>query len=285
MLRLGAHESIAGGLYRALERGAEAGCEALQMWVKNSRQWSAPPLTSEEVSRFQEVRAATGIAPVIAHASYLINLAAADEELRRRSCLAMIDELERCEQLELPGIVLHPGSHNGAGESEGLARIARSLEEIHAPLPGYRVHILLETMAGQGTNLGHRLEQLGWLLQNCTQPERLGICLDTCHLSGAGYDLTTDEGYAIALEKCERIIGLEKIQALHLNDSRHPTGSRRDRHTHIGEGSLGLAAFRRLLTDPRLDGRPGLLETPKSDDLHEDRENLARLRALVENQE
>ncbi len=280
MLRLGAHESIAGGLHTAFERGQSVGCDALQIWVKNSRQWTATPLTGEEIRLFQEAQAATGIQPVVAHAAYIINPAAPDEALRRKSLAALILELERCEALGIPYLVLHPGSHTGAGEAEGLRLVAQALGEAHAATPGYRVQILLEATAGQGTNLGYRFEQLAYLLEQTPQGDRLGICLDTCHLFGAGYELRTPEGYAETIAAFEQTIGLARLKAWHLNDSKNGLGSRKDRHEHIGQGALGLEAFRLLLHDPRLEGLPGLLETDKSDDLHEDRENLATLRAL-----
>lgn len=280
MLRLGAHESIAGGLHTAFARGQSVGCDALQIWVKNSRQWTATPLTGEEIRLFQEAQAATGIQPVVAHAAYIINPAAPDETLRRKSLAALILELERCEALGIPYLVLHPGSHTGAGEAEGLRLVAQSLGEAHAATPGYRVQILLEATAGQGTNLGYRFEQLAYLLEQTPQGDRLGICLDTCHLFGAGYELRTPEGYAATIAAFEQTIGLSRLKAWHLNDSKNGLGSRKDRHEHIGQGALRLEAFRLLLHDPRMEGLPGLLETDKSDDLHEDRENLATLRAL-----
>jgi len=279
-LRLGAHESIAGGLYKAFERGVSAGCESLQIWVKNSRQWEAPPLTGEEIRVFQEAREAANIYPVVAHAAYLINLASPKEGLRRRSIEALTLELERCEQLDVPYLVLHPGSHTGAGEAVGLSHIAASLGEVHAATSDYHAQILLETSAGQGSSLGYRFEQLAYLLTHAPEGERLGVCLDTCHVFAAGYELCTRVGYTATLTAFDELIGLDRLKVLHLNDSRHPLGSRKDRHAHIGKGALGLEAFRNLLNDPRLAALPGILETPKSADLHEDRENLAALRAL-----
>jgi deoxyribonuclease-4 len=280
MLRLGAHESVAGGLHRAFERGERVGCESLQIWVKNGRQWSAPPLTSDDVEAFQSARAATSIASVVAHAAYIINVASPDPALRQRSIEGLLLEVERCEALGVPYLVLHPGAHTGAGEAAGLHNIAASLGEVHAATPGYDVQILLETMAGQGTKLGYTFEQLAYLLAETPAGERLGVCLDTCHVFTAGYELRTSAGYAETMAAFEETIGLSRLKVLHLNDSRYPLGSHKDRHAHIGEGELGEAGFRHLLRDPRLDGLPGLLETPKSDDLHEDVENLARLRAL-----
>ena len=281
-MRLGAHESIAGGLDKAFLRAQEVGCEAVQLFVKSNRQWKATPLTDEDVQRFQERQAETQIAPVVAHASYLLNLAAPDEKLWVRSRDTLLLELERCERLGIPWLVLHPGSHKGAGEEKGLARIAQALGEIHERTPGYRTRILLETMAGQGTNLGYRFEQLAWLLENTPQGERLGTCFDTCHVFAAGYELRTPEGYAETMRQFDEIIGIHTIGAIHLNDSQGELGSRKDRHAHIGEGHLGLEAFRLVVNDPRFRDLPGLLETPKSEDLHEDRENLERLRSLRE---
>ncbi|MGC9358371.1 MAG: deoxyribonuclease IV, partial [Anaerolineae bacterium] len=232
MLRLGAHESIAGGLHRAFDRGRRAGCEALQIWVKNSRQWAAPPLTAEDVEQFQEAWAETEIYPVVAHAAYLINVASPRPALRTRSVEALIVELERCERLNVPYLVLHPGAHTGAGEEQGLCLVAQSLGEVHAAVPGYETRILLETTAGAGTVLGYRFEQLARLLAETPEGERLGICMDTCHVFTAGYELRTREGYAATMAAFEASIGLERLEAIHLNDSKYPFGSHKDRHAH-----------------------------------------------------
>ena len=281
MLKLGAHESISGGLHQAFDRGESAGCESLQIWVKNSRQWSAPPLDDDAMQQFQEARQRTGIGPVIAHAAYLINIASPKPELYEKSIRSLTEEVERCEALDVPYLVLHPGSHTGAGVEAGLARVAEALGEIHTATPGYRTQILLETTAGQGTNLGAEFEHLAYLLNETAQGERLGICLDTCHVFTAGYELRTPEGYEETMTTFDRVIGLDRLRAIHLNDSKYPFDSRRDRHEHVGKGYLGEESFRHILNDARLNGLPGLLETPKSKDLHEDRENLAVLRALV----
>jgi deoxyribonuclease-4 len=281
MLRLGAHESIAGGLHRAFEHGETAGCAALQIWVKNSRQWSAPALTDEEIHQFQQARERTNIVPVVAHAAYLINIASPDEALYRRSIDALTAEAERCEALDVPYLVLHPGSHMGEGVQVGLKRVAAALGDIHAATPGYRTQILLETTSGQGNVLGSDFESLAYLLAETHAGERLGICLDTCHIFTAGYELRTPEGYAKTMAAFDQTVGLERLKAIHLNDSQYPLGSHKDRHEHIGDGHLGLESFRHILNDARLTGLPGLLETPKSKDLHEDRENLAALQALV----
>jgi len=281
MMRLGAHESIAGGLYKAFDRAQSVGCDALQVFVKSNRSWAVKPLTEEDIARFKAKAEETGIQPVVAHTSYLLNLATSDDALWKRSCDMLTIELERCETLGVPWLVLHPGSHVGTGEEAGLARVAQALGKVHAATPGFHAQILLETTAGQGTNLGYRFEHLAWLLKHTPAGERLGVCLDTCHVFAAGYELRTPDGYAATMEAFDRIIGLERLHAIHLNDSKGGLGSRKDRHEHIGKGHIGLEGFRHVLNDPRLAGLPGLLETPKSDDLHEDRENLVVLRSLV----
>jgi len=280
-MRLGAHESIAGGLHLAFDRARTVGCDAVQLFVKSNRAWAVKPLTEEDIRLFKEKAAETGIHPAVGHASYLLNPAAPDEELWRKSRDTLIIELERCEALDIPYLVLHPGSHMDAGEEEGLKRVARALGEVHAATRGFRARILLETTAGQGTNLGYRFEQLAWLIENTPEGERLGVCLDTCHAFAAGYELRTPEGYEATLEEFDRIIGLSRLLAVHLNDSKNGLGSRVDRHEHIGKGVLGLETFRMVVNDPRMAALPGLLETPKSDDLHEDVENLSVLRSLV----
>ena len=281
-MRLGAHESIGGGLHKAFDRAQSVGCETLQIFVKSNRSWAVKPLTEEDIARFKAKAEETGIQPVVGHTSYLLNLGTPDDTLWKRSRDTLTIELERCEALGVPYLVLHPGSHVGTGEEAGLARVAQALGKVHAATPGFRVQILLETTAGQGTNLGYRFEHLGWLLEHTPTGERMGVCLDTCHVFAAGYELRTPEGYAATMETFDRIVGLERLLALHLNDSKGDLGSRKDRHEHIGKGYIGLEGFRHVLNDPRLANLPGLLETPKSDDLHEDRENLVVLRSLVE---
>ena len=281
MLRLGAHESISGGLHKAFDRACLVGCEAVQIFVKSNRSWAVRPLAEVDIARFKEKAEETGIRPVVAHASYLLNLATPDEALWTKSRDMLIVELERCEALGVPYLVLHPGSHVGAGEDAGLERVAKSLGEVHAVTRGFRARILLENTAGQGTNLGYRFEHLAWLMANTPGGRRLGVCLDTCHAFAAGYELRTAKGYASTMGNFDRLIGLGALSVIHLNDSKGYLGSRKDRHEHIGKGTIGLQAFRHILNDPRLAGLPGLLETPKGKDLHEDRENLTVLRSLV----
>ena len=280
-MQLGAHESIAGGLYKAFERAQSATCDAVQIFVKSNRSWAVKPLEEDEIAQFKAKAEETGIRPVVAHTSYLLNLGTPDELLWEKSRNMLITELERCEALEVPWLVLHPGSHVGSGEKAGLERVAQGLGEVHAATPGFRARILLETTAGQGNSLGHTFEQLARIIELTPQGERLGVCLDTCHVFAAGYELRTVEGYAATMEAFDKAIGLQRLKALHLNDSKGELGERKDRHEHIGKGHIGLEGFRNVVNDPRLAGLPGLLETPKGDDLEEDRENLRVLRSLV----
>jgi deoxyribonuclease-4 len=269
-------------MYRAFDRAQSVGCDAVQIFVRPNRSWAVPPLTEKDAALFRATAAETAIRPVVAHSSYLLNLASPEDDLWRRSIDTLIVELERCEALGVRWLVLHPGAHVGTGEKAGLSRMAHALGEVHGATTGSRSGVLLETTAGQGTRLGYRFEHLAWLLNHTVDGERLGICLDTCHAFAAGYELRTPEGYAATMAAFDRVIGLDRLKAIHLNDSKGELGSRKDRHQHIGKGHIGLAGFRHVLNDPRLEGLPGLLETPKSDDLHEDRENLAVLRALCE---
>lgn len=280
-MRLGAHESIAGGTARAIERARSVGCDAVQLFVKANRVWAAKELPAEEVDRFRHLASECAIWPQVGHASYLLNLASPDEELWSKSRDTLIIEMERCERLGLLGLVLHPGSHRGSGEESGLARIARALGELHGATPGFDAQILLETTSGSGHSLGHRFEQLGWLLEATPEGHRLGVCLDTCHIFAAGYDLRTPRRYQETIEQFDRTIGLDRLSVIHLNDSKGELGSHRDRHEHIGQGCIGLQGFRNVLSDPRLSDVPGILETPKGKDLHEDKLNLATLRSLA----
>jgi deoxyribonuclease-4 len=272
--------SVAGGVHTAFARGESVGCTALQIFVKNANQWRGKPIPADDVRAFAEERRRTAIRPVVAHASYLINLASPDRALSRRSVSALVDELERCERLEVDGLVLHPGSHVGEGEERGLARIARGLDAAHRRTSGFRVRTLLETTAGQGSNLGWRFEHLRALRGTVRDPERVGWCLDTCHVFAAGYDLRSRVAVRATLDEADDVIGLAELGAIHLNDSLKPLGSRRDRHAHLGEGEIGREGFAALLRDRRLRRVPLLLETPKGDDLKEDRRNLELARAL-----
>ena len=281
-LLLGAHQSISGGVEKALERGREAGCDTIQIFVKSPNRWASKPLAEVNIVAFQEAVVKTGIWPVFAHALYLANLATPDDALWHRSLDALADDLERCEWLGLPGLVIHPGSHLGSGEEAGIARIAAALDEVHARLPGYQVQIWLEITAGQGAHLGYTLGQLRAMIDNAREPERLGVCFDTAHAFAAGYELRTREGYQATWAEFDGVLGLDRLKAIHLNDSKKDLGSRVDRHEQIGQGLLGLEPFRFLLNDPRFRGIPMTLETKKGPDLAEDKENLAVLRSLVQ---
>ncbi len=277
---LGAHMSIAGGLALALERGHALACGAVQIFLKNQRQWHARPLGDEEVRAFAAARRRTGIQRVFAHASYLINLATPDARQWAQAVDVFTDELERAEALGLSCVVVHPGSHLGGGQEAGMARVTAALDEVTHRTAGYRVRVALENTAGAGGTLGRHPRELATLVTRTARPERLGVCLDTCHLFAAGYDIRKPTEWERALAECADTLGLRGILAFHLNDAASPLGSGLDRHQHIGEGGLGLAPFRRLLADRRLARIPKVLETPKEPEPEADRRNLRRLRAL-----
>jgi deoxyribonuclease-4 len=281
-LLLGAHQSIAGGVDKALERGQEVGCDTLQIFVKSPNRWVSKPLTEEDAVAFSEAVARTGIWPVFAHTLYLLNLATPDDELWYKSVAALVDDLDRCELLGLPGLVIHPGSHMGSGEGAGLARIVAALDEAHLRRPGYSAQVWLEVTAGQGDHLGYSFAQLRAMIDGVREPERLGVCFDTAHAFAAGYELRTRPGYEATWAEFDATLGLDRLKAVHLNDSMKGLGSRVDRHDHIGQGQLGLEPFRFLVNDLRFRGVPMALETNKGPDLAEDRENLAVLRSLIE---
>lgn len=280
-LAFGAHVSVSGGVDKAFARGEEFAMEAIQVFTKNERQWRAKPLADDVVERWYEERARTGIEKIVTHASYLINLASPKDDLREKSILAFQEELERCETLGIQGLVIHPGAHTGSGEEAGIAAVADSLNRAHEALPHLRVLTLLETTAGQGTTLGRTFEELAAMIDGVEAKDRVGVCLDTCHVFAAGYDFRTDEGYAEMMRHFDEALGIDRLKAIHLNDSKFPLGSNRDRHEHIGDGEIGLEGFRNLVNDPRLAGVPGLLETEKGDDNAFDGRNLATLRGLV----
>ena len=280
---LGAHQSIAGGLHRAFDRILAVGGESLQIFTANQRQWRVKPPTAEDIRLFAEKWQACGQMPVASHGSYLINLAAADPVAAAKSIAAFADELGRCLQLGLGFVVLHPGSHLGAGVEAGLEAVARNLDQAleQAGVPATGLKVLLETTAGMGTALGSRFAELGWLLGRSRYAHNLGVCIDTCHIFAAGYDLRDQAAYAGTMDELEREVGLARVHFVHLNDSKKGLASRVDRHDHIGRGEIGEEGFRLLLNDPRFARHPMTLETPKGDDLAEDRENLARLRGLL----
>lgn len=280
---LGSHVSISGGLHKAISLGEKIGCTAIQIFTKNATRWKVKPLQEKEIHRFIENWNVSSIVSVVAHDSYLINLGTPKEELLQKSQEALLIELQRCEQLTIPYLVMHPGSHVGSGEENGLKRVAESFDVIQAQTPGYQTKILIETTAGQGTNLGYRFEHLANILDMVQEPERLGVCFDTCHAFAAGYELRTEEGYHETFETFDRLIGLDRIKVIHLNDSLKGLGSRVDRHQGIGEGEIGLKGFRFLMNDPRFKSTPMILETPKGDDpIVADKENLRVLRSLLQ---
>ena len=280
-MKFGAHMSISGGLHKAFARGETAGCETLQIFSKNQQQWRAKPLTDNDVALFKAEQQRSGCAPVIVHDSYLINLASPSDEIWEKSIAAFAEELERCTLLGIPYLVTHPGAHTGSGEDVGLQREAVALNRLFDAGVGEGVMVLLETTAGQGSCLGYRFEHLARLMELVDRRERLGVCVDTCHILAAGYDIRTPEAYATTFETFDRVIGLEHIKVFHINDSQKDLGSRVDRHTHIGEGCIGLEGFRALVNDPRFADMPMILETPKGEDLAEDIANLEKLRGLI----
>jgi deoxyribonuclease-4 len=278
---LGAHESVAGGMPGAIARGIADGCEAIQVFARPSAQWRARPLAPEELSGFRSEHAAVGW-PLLSHTSYLINIATVDPIVLGRSREALEDEMVRAEELGIDYVVLHPGAHLGAGEELGLTRAAETLSWLMERTRGFRARLLLELTAGQGSCLGCRFEHLEQLLVRTRGGERLGVCFDTCHAHAAGYDLRSDEGYDAAFAELDRRVGLGAIRGFHLNDSKTPLGSRVDRHQEIGDGTLGLLPFWRLVNDRRFRDVAGVLETPSGPDkLTSFRRNLARLRALI----
>ena len=278
---LGAHMSIGGGAHRAIERARSIESTAMQIFVKNNMQWFAPPLAKEEIRAFREHAQRQELIAVFAHANYLINLAATNPQFYANSLRALAEELTRADQLGLPFLVLHPGAHLGAGEKAGLEKVVQSIDRVFAKIPRVRTKIALETTAGQGSCLGHTFEHLSYLIANVREPERLCVCLDTAHVFAAGYDLTTEAGTKKTFRDFDRIVGLEHLAALHLNDSKTARGSRVDRHDHIGKGQIGLEAFRVIMRDRRFRKIPKVLETPKGKELREDVENMATLRALT----
>jgi deoxyribonuclease IV len=277
---LGAHESVAGGLHLAFDRLHQVGGEALQIFTRNQRQWHPQPLSAEEIALFQAAwRQCDGVA-VASHASYLINLASGKQELVEKSIAGFVTEIHRCELLGVPFVVIHPGSHGGDGVEAGLARFTHALDQV-LEKTGSGVTVLLETTAGQGTSLGSRFEELSNILEHSRYPQRLGGCVDTCHIFAAGYDLRTASAYARTMAEFDRLVGIGQIRFFHLNDSKQKLASRVDRHEHIGQGEIGLGGFASLVNDPRFAGHPMTLETDKGEDLQEDRDNLRILRGLI----
>jgi deoxyribonuclease-4 len=281
---LGAHMSIAGGYYRAVELAKAAGCDCVQLFTKNNNQWRAKELSDEDAQKFQQALATTGITHPIAHDSYLINLASPDDALWTKSVEAFGVELLRAEKLGIPYVVAHPGAFTTSSEEAGIARIVEALDAVHRQTDGIRARALLENTAGQGSNLGWRFEHLAAIIAGVAQGEKLGVCIDTCHTFAAGYPLETRHEYESTIDELDRVVGLARVKAIHVNDSKQALGSRVDRHEHIGRGKLGLEPFRHLLNDPRFADTPMYLETAKEQENGEELDvvNLRTLRALVE---
>jgi deoxyribonuclease-4 len=278
---LGAHMSIGGGVHMAIERGCSINCTAIQMFVKNNMQWFARPLTRDEIRAFCNHVQRGQLRSIFAHANYLINLATTNPQFHANSIRALAEELTRANQLELPFLVLHPGAHLGAGEEAGLEKIVSSINSVFQKIPKVKTRIALETTAGQGSCLGYRFEQIAYIIDNVREPERLCVCLDTAHVFAAGYDIGSAAAVKKTFRELDRVIGLDRLSAIHLNDSKTGRGSRVDRHEHIGKGEIGLDAFRFIMRDRRFRKIPKVLETPKGKELREDVVNLKRLRALT----
>jgi deoxyribonuclease-4 len=275
---IGAHISTKGGLSTVFERASAIDATAVALFAKNSNQWKGKELTDDDCTAFASQRSVT---PMLTHASYLINLATTNELFHEKSIHAMADELDRAERLGIHAVVLHPGAHLGAGVDAGVDKIARSLDRVHALIPNHKVVTLLETAAGQGSCLGCSFEELGRIIALVDDKRRVGVCVDTCHIFAAGYDIRTRSGYRRTMDQLERHVGLDNVGAFHLNDSKRPLGSRVDRHQHIGEGEIGLDAFGFLLNDERFRYIPKVIETPKTIETESDRKNLAALRSLI----
>ena len=282
MPRFGAHTSIAGGLHLALERATALGCDSVQIFLRNNLRWRARARMPEELDQFRETLAASELEPVVAHAIYLINLASPEKEVRAQSIEAFAEELARCHEAGIPYLVLHPGSHKGEGLEEGIARIARTISAAYDAHPEYEVMTLLENTAGQGNVIGKSFEELSQIAAQLEDPAHVGYCFDTAHALAAGYELRTSAGYHETFAQLEHMLGLDKLHCFHVNDSRYDLNEEADEHRNIGEGHLGVEAFRMLVNDPRFAELPMILETPTKDDMSGYEADLKLLRSLVE---
>jgi len=278
---LGAHMSIAGGLHLAIDRAVAAGCGVVQIFTRNANQWRGKPIAESDAALFRDKFAASGLHEVVSHDIYLINLAAPPGDIRDKSLAAFRDELETCARLGIRKVVMHPGSHLADSPENGLGRVIAAFDQLFCEVPQFEGQVLIETTAGQGTNLGRSFEELQTIIAGSKFPEKFGVCFDTCHTFAAGYDTATEAGYADTMAQFDRIIGLDRLQCFHFNDSKKGLGSRVDRHEHIGLGELGLNPFRFILNDPRFTQIPKILETPKGDNEEMDGVNLGVLRGLV----
>ncbi|WP_231936537.1 deoxyribonuclease IV [Bythopirellula polymerisocia] len=283
MAILGAHMSIAGGYYKSVDAAHRAGCDCVQLFTKNNNQWRAKPIADDEVERFRRALSDLKIKHPISHDSYLINLASPDDELWKKSIDAFVVEIQRADQLGIPYVVTHPGSFTTSTESRGTKRIVKALNEVHKQTRGAQAKCLLETVAGQGTNLGWKFEQLAAMIEGVRDPDRLGVCVDTCHIFAAGYPMDTEKNYKATMRSLNATIGVQQVKAFHLNDSLKEFGSRVDRHAAIGRGKMGLEPFRFLLNDRRFRKVPMYMETPKGEEKGVDLDviNLRTLRGLI----
>lgn len=279
---LGAHMSIAGGIFNAPERGVKVGCGVIQVFTQNSNQWRGKPVTDSDVALFKEKWAESGLNEIVSHDIYLINLAAAPGEIRDKSLAAFQEEMERCSRLGIAKIIMHPGAHVGDGEEVAIKRIIEAFNLLFERVPAYKGNVLLETTAGQGSNVGYTFEHLRQIIEGSAFPDRFAVCYDTCHTFAAGYDITTEAGYKKVFAEFDRILGIGLLQCFHMNDSKKGLNCRVDRHEHIGKGAMGLDGFRLLVNDPRFARVPKILETPKGDNDEMDIINLKTLRDLVE---
>ena len=279
---LGAHFSIARGLHQAFYTARDYDCTAIQVFTKNASTWKEREVSDEEVERFERARAETGIGHVASHTSYLINLASPDKDKHRSSCQALEKELLRSSALGIGNVVLHPGAHMGSGVEKGIRRISQGIRRVMHSSDRITSRLLLETTAGQGSSIGHTFDQLAAILQKAGNISRLGICLDTSHVFAAGYDIRTSRAYRKTVAEFDRIIGLEQLFLIHLNDSKKDLGTRVDRHENIGHGFIGIKAFDCIMNDRRLAQVPKIIETPKMEGKKNwDRTNLRRLRKLI----
>lgn len=274
--------SIEGGVENAPLRGKKAGCQVIQIFTKNNNRWNSRQLTDKDIENFKKNSSDTGVIPSASHTAYLINLASPNTEIYKKSLDAFFDEMVRAEKLGLPYLIFHPGAHLGSGEDAGLKKIADSINILLKKVSDFKLMLLLETTAGQGSHLGYKFEHLSEIIKMVDEKEKIGVCLDTCHIFAAGYDISSEYGYKKTFEDFNKIIGIDKLKAFHINDSKKELGSRVDRHEHIGKGKLGLTAFRLLLNDTRFKNVPMILETPKGKTMREDKKNLSVLRGLIQ---
>ena len=281
MQLLGAHVSISGGVSKAVERAEKLGFTAMQIFTKNNNQWFSKPINETEAERFKLLLKNSQIKFVVSHSSYLINLCAKNPETLKKSRASLIDELSRCEFLNIPYLNFHPGAHGGQGEKEGIKIIAESINFAHSETKNFQVKSMLELTAGQGTNLGYRFEHIAEIIDLVEDKNRMAVCIDTAHIFAAGYDIRTPEAYEKTMSEFDKIIGFDKLKLLHMNDSKKELGSRKDRHEHIGKGFIGLQGFANIMNDKRIENVPKILETPKGKEQTEDIENLKILKSLI----